>query len=166
MITLQNLFLVITSTTTALIAGLFYAWTCSVIPGLARLSNFEYIRAMQSFNAAIQNPLFFLSFMGTAFLLPVCTYANFSASASHRFWFLLAATIIYLTGVMGVTMFGNVPLNESLAAFSLASSTPEELSSQRSSFEGAWNSLNTIRTVASVTSVVLVILACISSEKQ
>jgi len=164
MITFQNVNLVITATTTALIAGLFYAWTCSVIPGLARLSNFEYIRAMQSLNLSIQNPLFFASFLGTALLLPVCSYLHFGQPISTRFWLLLISTAIYLIGVLGVTIFGNVPLNDSLAAFQLDSASVNEIAEARSRFENRWNSLNTIRTVASSFSIILIILACINSE--
>ena len=162
--TLQNVILVIAATTTALVAGLFYAWTCSVTPGLARLSNTEYIRAMQSFNTYIQNPLFFASFLGTALLLPFCSYVHFGQPVSMRFWMLIISTIIYLTGVFGVTIFGNVPLNDSLAAFQLDTATASEIADARNKFENPWNSLNTIRTVASTISIILVIIACISRE--
>ena len=164
MITFQNVILVITATTTSLIAGLFYAWTCSVIPGLARLSNVEYIRAMQSFNLSIQNPLFFASFLGTALLLPACSYVHFGQPISTRFWLLLISTVIYLIGVLGVTIVGNVPLNDSLAAFQLDSATANEIAEARNGFENRWNGLNSIRTVAASFSIILVILACISRE--
>jgi len=59
MITIQNITLVITTTTTSLIAGLFYAYSCSVNPGLRRLADKEYLTAMQSINKAILNPVFF-----------------------------------------------------------------------------------------------------------
>lgn len=164
MITFQNVILVITGTTTALIAGLFYAWTCSVIPGLARLSNTEYIRAMQSFNLSIQNPLFFASFLGTALLLPVCSYVHFGQPVSTRFWLLLISTVIYLIGVLGVTIVGNVPLNDSLAAFQLDSATTNEIAQARTGFENRWNGMNSIRTAAASFSIILVIIACISRE--
>ncbi|WP_221392310.1 DUF1772 domain-containing protein [Dyadobacter sp. NIV53] len=165
MMTLQNIILVLTATTTALIAGLFYAWTCSVIPGLARLNSVEYIRAMQSFNLAIQNQLFFLCFFGTAILLPVSTYMYFSHPVTIRFWLLLTASIAYLLGVMAVTIFGNIPLNNSLESFSLTLSNPELIAEQRNNFETSWNNLHTIRTIASALSIVLVIIACINPEE-
>ncbi len=68
--TLPNIILVFTATTTALIAGLFYAWSCSVTLGLARLPDTVYIAFMQATNKAILNPVFFISFIGTAILLP------------------------------------------------------------------------------------------------
>jgi uncharacterized membrane protein len=43
---------------TGLIAGLFFAYACSVNLGLTRLADAEYLKAMQSINGAILNPWF------------------------------------------------------------------------------------------------------------
>jgi uncharacterized membrane protein len=96
--TLTNIILVITATTTALMSGLFYAFSCSVNLGLARLSNVEYISAMQSTNRAIQNPIFFAAFFAAPILLPLSVLLHYGQPLTMRFWFLLAATIIYLIG--------------------------------------------------------------------
>ena len=160
----SNIVLVITATTTALIAGLFYAWSWSVTPGIGRLSDVEYVRAMQAMNDAILNPVFFATFLGTAVLLPICTYMHYTQPVSTRFWFLLAATIIYLIGVMGVTMGGNVPLNEALKAFDVDGASAQEIAAQRLKFEGPWNGLQGIRAFANFLSIVLVIIACISPK--
>ncbi len=165
MATLSNAALVITATTTALIAGLFYSWSCAVTIGLGRLSNVEYIAAMQSINRAILNPVFFISFLGTALLLPLSTYLHYTAAPSMRFWFLLAAAATYLIGVFGVTIVGNVPLNEALDAFNLHSATAQDIAAQRAKFEIPWNNLNMVRTVASTIAIVLVIIACISPAR-
>lgn len=63
MLTFQNIILIMTATTTALISGLLYAFTCSVNLGLGRLPDWAYINAMQSINRAILNPLFLLVFL-------------------------------------------------------------------------------------------------------
>lgn len=156
----KSLLLITTGTTTALMAGLFYSWSCSVIPGLSRLPDSTYISTMQSINRAIQNPLFFLSFFGTALLLPLCTYLYYNQHSSARFWLLFAATIIYLSGVMGVTIFGNIPLNETLDIFQMQTATVQEIRAVRVAFEGPWNTLNNIRALASALSIILVIIAC------
>lgn len=158
---MKSLILLLTATSTALIAGLFYAWSCSVTPGLARLSHAEYLAAMQSINRAIQNPVFFASFLGTALCLPLSTYLSYDASLSLRFWLLLAATLVYLIGGLGVTVFGNVPLNEALDTFSLSTASPQELVAQRLRFEIPWNRLHTARTIACLVSLVLVLVACL-----
>jgi len=79
-----------------------------------------------------------------------------------RFWFLLAATIIYLIGTFGVTIFGNVPLNNTLDSFDLESATEEETALQRASFEGRWNNLNTFRTVSSTLALILILIVCLN----
>lgn len=165
MITLSNILLVITATTTALIAGLFFAWSCSVTIGLARVTDIVYITAMQSMNRAILNPVFLSCFLGTAILLPLSTYIQYSPATLSRFWFLLAASVVYIIGVLGVTMAGNVPLNESLDVFALSSASASEISLQRAAFEGKWNFLNTIRTIASALSIILVIIACLAPAR-
>jgi uncharacterized membrane protein len=150
--------LVLTALTTALITGLFYAYSCSINPGLGKLSDAEYISAMQSINKAILNPLFFLSFMGTLFLLPLSAYLNYHSSS---FLFLIAAALVYIIGTFGVTIFGNVPLNNALEGFNLQSASAEAVANARAKFEGPWNRLHSIRTFASVVALVLVIVALI-----
>ncbi|MDQ6481296.1 anthrone oxygenase family protein [Dyadobacter sp. LHD-138] len=161
MMSIANFVLMMTALTTALIAGLFYAYACSVNPGLAQLADAEYIAAMKSINIAIVNPVFMFSFMGTLLLLPLSTFLQYQHGVSTRFWFLLAATLVYVIGTFGVTVAGNVPLNETLAHFDLQSASPDVIARQRADFELPWNRLHTIRTAAGIVSLVLVILACL-----
>ena len=151
--------LLLTATLTALTGGLFYAFSCAVNPGLAKLSDEGYLAAMQSINKEIQNLLFLSSFMGTLLLLPFSTWLQFRAGLTDSFWLLLAATVVYSIGVFGLTMFGNVPLNQALDRFSLSSASAKEMAIQRERFEIPWNRFHRIRTVASVLTVVLVIAA-------
>ncbi len=144
-----------------LVAGLLYAFVCSVNPGLAALGDREYLTAMQSINQSIQNPLFFLSFMGTLILLPLCCFVMFRQTGlSLPFGLLLSATLIYVFAVFGITMFGNVPLNDYLAKIDLAALSPEALASARNHFEKPWNGLHQLRTIASVISFGLLALGC------
>lgn len=161
---MKILILVATATTTALMAGLFFAWSCSVTLGLARLSDTEYISAFQSMNRAILNPLFFFCFFGAALLLPLSTYMHYDQHLSSSFWFLGAASAIYIIGVMGVTILGNIPLNQALDVFNLQSASAQEMSEMRARFEAPWNRLNNVRTVASMLAIILVILACITHK--
>jgi uncharacterized membrane protein len=160
---LSNIILGVTILTTALIAGLYYGYSCSVTIGLNKLSNKEYIAAMQSINVAIQNPLFFASFMGTLFLLPISAYLNFTSIQSPRFLLLLAAAIVYSIGSFGVTIFGNVPLNDMLANVDLKTAAIDEISMARQNFENPWNVLHTIRTIATIISLLFCIIAGINA---
>ena len=154
-----NIILIITATSTGLIAGLFYAYSCSVNPGLAGLPDAQYVAAMQSISSAILNPVFFASFLGTLILLPLSCYLNFLPPYSQRFVFLLAAALIYIIGSFGVTIFGNVPLNDALGRINLKTASTEEISNARIAFENLWNRLHSVRTLASMASFILVVIA-------
>jgi uncharacterized membrane protein len=159
--TFANITLLATAFTTALIAGLFYAFSCSINGGLNRLPDAGYLAAMQSINREILNPLFFMSFMGTLMLLPLCTWLQYHHPASIRFYLLLAATLVYAIGTFGVTIMGNVPLNNALDAFNISAASPEALRQQREMFEMPWNNLHSIRTLANALALILVLIACI-----
>jgi uncharacterized membrane protein len=162
MFTFANTILLVTATMTALISGLFYAWSCSVVPGLARVSDSVYLESMQQINRAILNPVFFMSFIGTALLLPLSTYLHYGPALNARFSLLLLASLVYLAGTFGVTALGNVPLNQALDTFNLSTASTQELAAQRARFEGPWNNLNIIRTIAGVVTLLLVIIACLT----
>lgn len=158
-----TLLLIITAVLTALIAGLFYSYSCSVVLGLGKLTDVEYLKAMQNINREILNPLFFISFIGTAVLLPLSTFVF----RGHQpvFIFLLLATLAYLIGVFGVTVGGNVPMNDILDKFDISTSTTEAIKQMRATFENRWNFLNNIRTLFSLISILMVVCACIWYKK-
>lgn len=165
MLKLSDVLLVIAATSTALMAGLFFAWSCSVTIGIARLPDNGYIAAFQSMNRAILNLVFLACFMGTLLLLPVVTFMHYTPNPSGRFWFLLAASVLYGLGVFGVTMAFNVPMNETLDKFPLQTASPQEMAALRAWFEGRWNNLNMVRTIAGTLSVICVIIACMISNE-
>jgi uncharacterized membrane protein len=101
--------LIITTLFSGLMAGLFYSWSISVTPGLAKINDVSYLQAFQSMNRAILNPLFFIFFLGLVLLLPLLSYLTFQTSTGNQFWYVLAATILYFVGIMVVTIGGNIP---------------------------------------------------------
>jgi uncharacterized membrane protein len=158
MLTSFNILVFIATLLCGMVAGLLYGYDCSVILGLGRLSDKAYLEAFQSINSAIQNPYFFVSFMGTLFLLPFSTWYSHAHSPAC-FPFLLTATLIYIVGVMGVTMLGNIPLNEALANFNIPSASETALAQQRKIFESLWNNYHRIRTLAALLSFSFLILS-------
>lgn len=157
--TIKIIILFLTILITGLSAGFFYAWEVSVIPGTKQISDRSYLEAMQTINRAILNPAFLVVFTGTLLLLVISSYMQYRASVNLSFWFMLGATLAYATGTFGVTMSGNVPMNETLDALDLASQTADGLRDFRGSFERRWNQLHSIRTVFSVLSFGLSLLA-------
>ncbi|KIO77808.1 hypothetical protein TH53_07795 [Pedobacter lusitanus] len=162
---LNNLTQITAILLTGLIAGLLYGYDCSVIRGLGALQNKNFLTAFQSINKEILNPYFFISFMGTLLLLPLATWLNYhSGGLSNTFYFLLAATLIYAIAVFGVTIFGNVPLNNTLSQFDIEKASPAELMSMRHHFEASWNALHHIRTYAAILAFLAAILSLLKNS--
>ena len=135
-----------------LMAGLFFGWTVSVIPGLRRVPDETYITTMQDINRAIINPGFIIPFMGIPVVLGGAAIVHFRSGDTRRGWLLAAATLTYVLGVLGVTMDRNVPLNDALDAFDIRSATQSALTDRRQNYETPWNSWHYLRTVANVAS--------------
>ncbi len=144
---------------TGLSAGLFYAWEVSVIPGTRRIPDRSYLETMQSINRAILNPAFFVVFFGSLLFLLGNSYLQYKEAVNLSFWIIAGATITYLIGTLGVTVMGNVPMNEALDAVNLNDLKSVELHHTRMAYEGKWNQWHSVRTVFSVLAFILSILA-------
>ena len=146
---------------TGLLAGLFYGYQCSVINGLGALGNKEYLLSFQSTNKFIQNPVFFLSFIGPVIVLPITCYINYKIGGGELFPYLLASTIIYMVAVFGITIACNVPLNDMLDGFNIQSATDSQLQDMRLKLEADWNKWHLVRTIASIASFIALIIPLI-----
>ena len=155
----KKMILFLTTIVMGLTAGIFYCWSISVTRGLALLPDKEYITAFQSLNRAILNPLFLLCFMGPVILLPLSAFTTWHKPPSAAFWLLCAAALVYIVGVIGITMAGNVPMNDALDKFDPTAASAADLSSTRMSFEAQWNFLNNIRTLSCILSFCLTVAA-------
>ncbi|WP_328633299.1 anthrone oxygenase family protein [Streptomyces sp. NBC_00356] len=126
-----------------LAAGSFYVFACAVMPGVARSGDRTYIEVTQNINDVIQNPVFFLSFIGA---LVFTGYAAWRVRGQQgpRGW-VFAALACYAV-VFLLTMTVNVPLNDALAA----AGSPAKISDParvREEFEGPWVAWNVVRAV-------------------
>jgi uncharacterized membrane protein len=157
----ENAILVVAATLTALVAGLFFAFSVAVNGALHRLSDLEYVRAMQSINIVILNPVFLMTFFGPVFLLPLAAYLFLNLSVL-RFALLAVAALLYVVGAFGVTIAGSVPLNNRLARFETVHAWAPEVATARREFERPWNRLHAVRTVASAVATVLLFAAAVA----
>ncbi|WP_436517073.1 DUF1772 domain-containing protein [Ekhidna sp. To15] len=137
-------------------AGFFFAWSVSVIVGTKKLGDSTYLETMQSINKEILNPLFFTVFFGSLLALILNTYCL--QDIKPQFWLVLAATLIYLFGTIGVTGLGNVPLNNQLEALNLTELSPTRLNEFRKHYESDWNRFHLIRTLSALASFILLII--------
>jgi uncharacterized membrane protein len=146
---------------TGLIAGLFYGYDCSVIKGLGNLPDREYLSAFKSINRAILNPYFFMSFMGTMLILPVAVWLSYKEGNTTSCYLLVAATLIYAAGVFGVTVLGNVPLNNLVERFDISAALQTDIQDMRQKIETDWNRLHHIRTYANILAFLLAIISLV-----
>lgn len=139
-----------------LMAGLFFAFSVCVMKALGQLPPEQGIRAMQSINRAILNPLFFVVFMGTAVICVILLVAALMGWQSPPARFLLAGTVLYLIGVVAVTAVVNVPLNGALEK-----ADPTSLESARlwGEFLVRWTAWNHVRTIAALAALASFVLA-------
>lgn len=158
---MTNIVMALATISTGLMAGLFFAWSFSVNNGLANVGDILFIKTFQSMNKSIQNPFFSITFLGAAFLISWALYLNSDDTSSFTFLCLLAATVVYLIGSVGVTFLANLPLNESLDAFDADTASSEDIIYQRRTFEKKWNLLNTTRTISSLLAFVLLVICCV-----
>jgi len=132
----------------ALIGGVFYAFSSFIMRALARMPTEEGITAMQSINILVINRSFLGVFVGTAvvsLVLAVLAIKGWGMPSAP--WFLTGA-LLYILGTFLVTGLGNVPLNDQLAA---VSATDASAIAVWGRFLDQWTTLNTLRTAASVT---------------
>ena len=162
--TIENIIMVALVLLTGLSAGLCFTWHNAVTPGIGRLDNLGYLSAFQQMNRTILNPTFFVVFFGPFFLSLINLYVFRSASSSI-IWLLILAAATYFLGVVLVTIFGNIPLNELLDKSDLTSVSIEELKNLRETFEAKWNRFHLIRTVTSIISFFLLIISLIQISK-
>ena len=145
--------------TTGLVAGVFYAYSVSVDPGLAAQSDASYIATMQEINERIQNPLFFASFIGAVLFLLAALVVHLPRLRSSRFLLISLACLLYVAGGFLLTAFVNVPMNDQLATVD-PEAPARVLSRAREAYEGPWNFWNGVRTILSTMAFLSLIGAC------
>ncbi|WP_327356913.1 anthrone oxygenase family protein [Streptomyces sp. NBC_01304] len=138
-----------------LIAGVFFAFSTSIMRALAALPPAQGIAAMQKINVVIINPWFLGAFMITAVLAAVVAVVTFVLWPDHGRIELLLGCALYLVGSFGVTAAANVPRNDALAK--LDPQAPESAEKWKT-YVAEWTSWNHVRTGAAVAACVSFIL--------
>ena len=134
-----------------LMAGLFFAFSVSVMKALARLPSPEGIAAMQAINVAIINPVFLAAFFGTAAACALVVIASLLRWHDTKGLYLLVGGALYLVGSLLVTAVFNVPKNQALA--SVAPADPDNAGLWHSYLD-EWTVWNHVRTAASLAAAV------------
>ena len=101
--------------TMGLMAGVFGIYALAVMRGLGTTDDQTFVRAFQSMDRAIINPLFMLTFFGALVLSGTAALLHRSGGASTVVPWAAGAFAVYLCTVV-ITMAVHVPLNDALKA--------------------------------------------------
>lgn len=138
-----------------LMAGLFFAFSISVMPGLARRPSAEGIATMQAINIAIVSPLFLVIFLGTAIGCILVVITSLLRWSNPGAAYLLIGAALYLIGSLLVTAVFNIPKNNALAAVTPANPHAATLWAD---YLSTWTTWNHVRGVAAFVATALLIL--------
>ena len=138
-----------------LVAGLLLGFAIVVMPGIAKLTDKEYLLAFKHMDGIIQNnqPLFVLVWAGSILSVMatlVLGMLNLSGSDVYLVFF---ASILYLFGVQLPTFRFNIPLNNSVQRLDVEGLEESGAALSRAGFEQPWNRWNQLRTVNAVGTV-------------
>ena len=111
---------------------------------------------MRSVNVAILNPMFLTVFIGTAMLSLVTGVAAIWDWSIEDSGWLLTGSLLYLVGIIAVTMIFNVPLNDALAAVDPASGEGAALWER---YLDVWVKWNHVRSIAGLGALACFIMA-------
>ena len=136
----------------ALVGGIFFAFSSFIMKALADVPSAEGIGAMQSINVVVINPSFLGVFFGTAVLSLVVGGLALAGWGRPSAYFFLGGALFYLVGTILVTMLGNVPLNNQLVAVSPTDPGTREVWEH---YLDRWTMWNHVRTAAAMVAALL-----------
>jgi uncharacterized membrane protein len=133
-----------------LMAGVFGLYANAIMPGLRRSDDRTFVRAFQSMDKAIVNPLFLLGgFLGALVFTAVAAVLHIGAGGRAVLPWTVAALVLYLTAFV-ITLVVNVPLNNGIKA----AGEPDEIADlaevRRRFNEPRWARWNVVRAVGTL----------------
>ncbi|SPJ26133.1 anthrone oxygenase family protein [Palleronia abyssalis] len=141
----------------ALVAGVFLSFSDFIMRSLSRTSGSAGVEAMQTINREVFRWVFMALFLGLAVAsIGLAAYGGIVVRGGVGMLMMLAGSI-YLFGCFGVTIFFNVPMNETLARMIAAEHATSAY--WTGTYLPRWTFWNTLRTVACVLSAILLLMA-------
>ena len=154
--------LVLTSTLScALVTGFVFTYAVIVMPGLAKLTDKEFIRAFQVTDALIQNnqPIFMIVWVGSVISVISTLIVSLMGPYSVETVLVIIAGFVYLLGVQGLTVLVHLPLNRRIQTVNVEEWDASALREERLLFETRWIRFNWIRTLIGLGVIVTFMVA-------
>ena len=138
-----------------LVSGLLFGFAVVVMPGVAKLSDRDFLLAFKHMDGIIQNnqPLFMLVWVGSILSVLVSAILGTMDLSGQEAVLLWIGCGWYLLGVQLPTIVFNIPLNNTIQALEIDKQNESELTHSRVNFEAKWNRWNNIRTINGIIAV-------------
>ena len=150
--------------TTGLMAGLYYAYAYSVMPGLSRTDDRTFVAAFQSIDRAIINPVFMVTFFGALALTALAALLHLTGDQRPMLPWIAGALVLYLF-VFVITLAVNVPRNNEIKAAGDVDRITDPHGVRERFDEARWVRWNHVRTFASTVAFGLLAWALVESGK-
>ena len=139
-----------------LMAGVYFAFSAFVMQALDAAGRPAGMAAMQSINRIIVRSLFLPLFFASSLACLLLAVFGVMIWGSAGAWQMVIGGVIYLVGMLAVTAFANVPLNNALEAVDAAGAEAEAMWRR---YMQRWLPWNHVRTVSCTASLVLLVAA-------
>jgi uncharacterized membrane protein len=140
----------------ALMAGLFFAFSVSIMNALSRMPSASGIAAMQSINIAIVNPVFLIVFLGTAITCLLAVIIAITVWNHPNSKLQLIGGLVYLFGSLLVTVIFNIPKNNALA---VVDAVDPQSAAVWHEYLRSWSAWNHVRGLAALGATVALLLS-------
>ena len=147
----------------ALMAGFFYTYSISVMPGLDAAPPRSAIEAMQGINIEVRNAWFASAFFGALPLSVVAVLLLWLTGQRLKAILMLAALAAYVAGTFMVTVSTNVPLNEALAALIVTQDL--DVATVWADYSQEWTAANHIRAISACLAALLAAAASFATAR-
>ncbi|MEO0945371.1 MAG: anthrone oxygenase family protein [Pseudomonadota bacterium] len=139
----------------AVVGGVFLAFSDFIMRSLTLTGGHGGLEAMQAINREVFRWVFMTLFLGMAAVsIALAIYGALFLSGPAGTLIMLAG-LVYLTGCFGVTVFCNVPMNETLAGLDVSLDTTRDYWLQ--TYVPRWTFWNSVRTFACAVSAAFVL---------
>lgn len=142
---------------TGLYAGMMLIFLTGVMPALARLTDEQFVVTARRINEYVPRPVFLLVFLAEVAFPAAALFVPVDGRTDTQRWLVLAGLVCAVLNHL-VTVAGNVPLNNALAAGAPAGRSDGET---RAAFETRWNRFHLVRTLLAVAAFALLVAAAV-----
>lgn len=129
-----------------IVSGVFFGFSGFVMPALGRLPAPQGVAAMQAINVTAVRPPLMIALFGTAALCVAIAVEAVRSWGTPGAPLRLLAALLYLVGVVGVTVAFNVPRNNALSALDPQGT---QAAGYWTTYLDEWTTWNSVRALAS-----------------